>query len=234
MKPRTILAAALLALSASLFPAYSQGLPRAEFGIGAGAASYDIDGGYSGPDIWVSGVRVSQYAGQAEYSPYPESSAPASINSVYILRCPIGDNFAIAYSNRVAFAFDSIIHRGDYVIPYDDPLLTLYGLTGAEFEYYPKGGGEPGPWVAAVAGISVLIQPFVSAYFPQMGIGGGATAGWRFSGKLALEVNGMYLRTFIPGFLEKKVEDAGGSLYGESSGFTVSAALRFGFGKKAK
>jgi len=234
MKSNFILAAAIIVLASALAPATAQGLPRTEFGIGGGLASYDIDGSYSGPDILVNGVRVSPYAGQSEYSPYPASSSPVSINTVYMLRWPIGTNFAIAYSNRVAFAFDSIIHRGDYVIPYDDPLLTLYGLTGVEFEFYPKGSGEPGPWVAAVVGASALMQPFVTAYFPQLGFGGGATAGWRFSEKLALEVNGMYLKTFIPGILKGKAEDAGGSLEGETGGFTVSAALRFGFGKRAK
>lgn len=235
MRRRSLVAAALAALSAALVPAFGQGLPKVEFGIGGGLASYDIDGGYAGPDVFVNGVRVTQYAGQPNYERYPASSAPASISTAYLVRWPLGDRLAIAYSNRVAFAFDSIIHRGDYVIPYDDALLTVYGLTGLEFEFYPKGSAEPGPWLAAVAGVSALMQPFVAAYFPQLGVGGGATAGWRFSRTLALEVNGMYLKTFIPGLLKAKAEDAGGgSLYGESSGFTVSAALRFGLGKASK
>jgi hypothetical protein len=234
MRRRSLVAAALVALSAALVPAFGQGLPKVEFSVGGGLASYDIDGGYSGPDVYVDGVRVTPYAGQFDYEPYPASSAPASINTAYLVRWPIGDKLAIAYSNRVAFALDDIIHRGDYVIPYDDALLTLYGLTGLELEVYPKGSAEPGPWLAAVAGVSALIQPFVTAYFPQLGVGGGATAGWRFSRTLALEVNGMYLRTFIPGILKDKAEAAGGSLYGDSSGFTVSAALRFGFGKASK
>jgi hypothetical protein len=234
MRSRTLAALAIAALSAALVPAFGQGLPKVEFGVGGGLASYRIDGGYSGLDVLVNGITVTEYRGQFDYEPYPASSSPTSINTVFMIRVPIGGSFAVAYSNRVAFAFDDIIHRGDYVIPYDDPLLTLYGLTGLEFEFYPKGNAEPGPWLAAVAGVSSLIQPFVTAYFPQIGFGGGATAGWRFGRNLALEVNGMYLRTFIPGLLEDKVADVGGSLYGDSSGFTVSAALRFGFGKASK
>jgi hypothetical protein len=234
MRSRMLAVAAIAALSAALVPAFGQGLPKVEFGVGGGLASYDIECGYSGPDVFVDGVRVTEFAGQFDYEPYPASSSPTSINTAYLVRWPIGGSFAIAYSNRVAFAFDDIIHRGDYVIPYDDALLTLYGLTGLEFEFYPKGSAEPGPWLAAVGGVSALIQPFVTAYFPQLGLGGGATAGWRFSRKLAFEVNGMYLKTFIPGILKDKVESEGGSLYGDSSGFTLSAALRFGFGTAAK
>jgi hypothetical protein len=171
--------------------------------------------------------------GYQKYSEYPASSSPVAINTVFMVRAPIGSNFAIAYSNRVAFCMDNIIHRGDFVVDYD-LVLSLYGLTGVEFEYYPRGSGEAGPWFAAVAGLSVLDQPFCQGYLAQLGFGGGATAGWRFSRKLAVELNGMYLGTSIIGITKDKVADAGGSVEGSASGFTVSAALRFGFGSTAK
>lgn len=241
MRSRSLIASAAVVLSAALVPAaFGQGLPRVEFGIGGGFASYEIEGSYSGPDIYYGGFPVDTFdpnmndgLGYEKYSEYPASSAPVSIDTVFMVRAPIGSNFAIAYSNRVAFCMDNIIHRGDYVVDYD-LVLSLYGLTGVELEYYPRGTAEAGPWIAAVAGLSVLDQPFCQGYFAQLGFGGGATAGWRFSRTLALELNGMYLGTSIIGITQDKVADAGGSVEGSTSGFTVSAALRFGFGSTVK
>ncbi len=234
MRVKSLIASALIVL-ATLAPAIAQGLPRVEFGIGGGVASYDIDGSYSGPsNLYYDGypVMTYDYALAHYYDPehYPASSSPASINTVFMYRFPIGSNFAIAYSNRVAFCMDGIIHRGDYVADYD-LVLSLYGLTGVEFEYYFKGTSEPGPWIAGILGFSALMQPFVQGYFPQLGLGGGATAGWRFSRTLALEANAMYLGTSILGITKDKVEDLGGEVEGSASGFTASLALRFGFGK---
>ncbi len=223
MRVKSLIASALVA----------QGLPRVEFGIGGGVAPYDIDGSYSGPsNLYYDGypVMTYDYAITHSYSNvkrYPASSSPASINTVFMYRFPIGSNFAIDYSNRVAFCMDKIIHRGDYYADFD-LVLSIYGLTGIEFEYYFKGTSEPGPWVAGIVGFSALIQPFVEGYFPQLGFGGGATAGWRFSRTLALEANAMYLGTSILGITKDKV---GGDLEGSASGFTASLALRFGFGK---
>jgi hypothetical protein len=241
MRSRTLVALAVVALSAApLTAAFGQGLPKVEFGIGGGFASYGIEGSYSGPKIYYDGFPVEEFdasmndgLGYKKYSAYPASSSPVSINTVFMIRAPIGSNFAIAYSNRVAFCMDSIIHRGDFVVDYD-LVLSLYGLTGVEFEYYPKGSAEAGPWFAAVAGLSVLDQPFCQGYLAQLGFGGGATAGWRFSRTLALELNGMYLGTSIIGITQDKVADAGGSVEGSASGFTASATLRFGFGSTNK
>ena len=229
-----VLALSSLVLSFSV----AQGLPTFEFSIGPGFLSYGIDCTYTDPagmsasyggHIMTDWDNVGSGTTWDIAAKYPAEESPFALNTLFLVRLPLSGRFAIAYSNRVAFAFDHIVHREDRYGDSDDMVLTLAGVTGAELEYYVMEPGK-GLWLGAFGGLSVLNQPFVKGYFTQLGFGGGATVGWRLSRKTAFELNGFYFSTSIPQTVVDKVEalKSGLSFSGEASGFSLTAGVRFG------
>jgi hypothetical protein len=226
---RLVLVAAFASLAAV---AFAGDRPIVEFGIGAGALDYSIESSFDNPSmgtVTLGGYAVHEYDSsvQGEES-YPYSGTPISINTAFLVRLPIGRHFALAYSNRVSFAMDEVIHRADYYELCSETVLTMAGLTGLEAEYYFL-EGPSGPWVSVLCGVSVLDQPyFLGNYLFQMGWGAGGTVGWRFSKHLAAELNAYYMGESVSSIIESKVEDAGASVSGSMSGLAISAGLRFG------
>ncbi|HCM28487.1 MAG: hypothetical protein A2Z99_01070 [Treponema sp. GWB1_62_6] len=219
-------------LGALSFAVFALDVPRYELGLGFGLASYTIDSGYSGPSIRYDNFPITGYATESESAiegttgRLPYSGNPFAINTDLLIRWPIGSSFAIAYSNRASFAFEEAIHRGDYTHELS-PVLTVFGLTGVELEWYPTKTAT-GPWLSALAGITALDQPFCDGYFTQIGVGGGTTLGWRLARHRALALNVLYEATFIPSWTKDTISDLGGDLWGDASGFEVSAVYRFG------
>jgi hypothetical protein len=224
-------------LVALALPAFAQDLPRFELGLGGGATSFSLDASYSGAKILYDGMTIQSYeSAVASYGSntknvnypqaYPYDAAIPAIHTDFLVRWPVAKQVALAYSNRVNFAFDDRIHRADYYNSYG-PILTIFGLTGIEAEYYFNPDCV-GPWVSGLAGLTVLNQPFVKGYFTQIGFGAGGSIGWRFSRKSALAVDAIYHSSSIPGITQDKVTEAGGSIEGSSSGISVSLAYRIG------
>jgi hypothetical protein len=234
MKRISSIAFALLFVA---FSAFAQDLPTFELGIGAGAVSYGIDCQFDNPDglsvnlgdhLMVDWDNVDEYTTWSGSRSYPATSTPMGANTIFIVRLPLGERFAVDFSNRASFAFDGILHREDRYGS-SDLVLTLVGATGIELELYPMEPGR-GLWLGAFGGASVLNQPFVENYITQWGWSAGGTVGWRFSRNLALEINGLYFQTGIPSSVIEEVEslDESLSFSGSAQGWTVSGGLRFG------
>jgi hypothetical protein len=234
MNPRFLRCSALAFLLVALATAASAlDVPRFELGIGFGAPIYTIDTSYSGPSIRYGNFPINTYEAEVASTSddsltgrYPFSGKPFAINTDFLVRWPLGSSFAIAYSNRVAFAFEDAIHRGDYTHELS-PVLTLFGLTGVELEWYPTKAAT-GPWLSGLLGLTALNQPFCDGYFTQIGFGAGTTLGWRFARHKAVAINVLYESTSIPSWTIDKIEDLGGHISGEASGIDVSAVYRIG------
>jgi len=231
--------ALVLAVAAFIIPsAAAQDLPVVEFGIGPGFLSYGIDCQYSDPagmsaiygdHIMTDWDNVGPGTTWDIAAAYPAQESPFALNTLFLVRLPLTKRLAIAYSNRVAFAFDHIVHREDRYGDSDRLVITLAGITGAELECYLMEPGK-GLWLGAFGGLSVLNQPFVKSYFTQLGFGAGGTVGWRMSRKTAFELNGFYFSTNILQSTVDKILALSDNLAfsGKASGFSLTAGIRFG------